>query len=726
MSDHNSASDSESNKQPPANEEEVAVLQSYLEQWRSAATSERKNILKAATMEARTKAPVMSIVLFKARKATYETWFRNHAKVKKPGKPPIKMGQKWTERSVIDTLRKKELLKKIEDETGAKPGTKEMMNHYTVHLNRLMASLSPEDLEQAKETADEWNSQGVPDDVKVEIARKKGDDMIQTFFIGNVEPRGDESVRFISLERWREQDRHDYNQEFGGAESFMKSYNWKVIEPEWDSYAASVFEGDVDENPVARKKGRQDNTYTLHIGDGGYPVIPEYVSMDLDTKKAVVRAFLTWHYNNLKGRVAGDPKVSIPWKYVIPRYDKIIPVQYLPEGHNLAEPSKLRQVHATELLRFWHRRQEEGEEHVFEFIGWWDNDSQDIVLATDQDGCVTSRAQTTAQTKKTSGSKSKKHGHHGQSTGGQSSCQKGRDDEPAPARRSGVKAMKSASSTTPRNKSEGSKNKHQSTDKDIDEVGTTDESSAEPSEQSDDDVPPSPKGRRLKGRKSHTGLPRHRYRASVMSSNDSGSEFEQNLPQKALAPLDKHVRMDMVKNSKGRILDISSTDSSAMVGGDQDGVKQNAKFTLRERSKAGVTRPAIPPVRTVGPASRSGGAAPGYRANANREDSASTRTAEPAMSIARHATGTEHARKGGRKRAAEETLEGSPPKRKRGRGIVKQVTENETEPVAKRLMKRVAEESMEGSPSKRTRSKTSNRLPTTRARKPNSRYATDY
>jgi hypothetical protein len=77
----------------------------------------------------------------------------------------------------------------------------------------------------------------------------------------------------------------------------------------------------VDENPVARKKGRQDNTYTLDVGDDGYPVVPAYGSMDLDTKKAVVRAFLTWHYSasisvirrienlsNLKGSVAGTPK----------------------------------------------------------------------------------------------------------------------------------------------------------------------------------------------------------------------------------------------------------------------------------------------------------------------------------------------------------------------------------------------------------------------------------
>lgn len=111
----------------------------------------------------------------------YETWFRNHGSKRKPKKPPIKIGQKWTERSVIDTLRKKELLKKIQDETGAKPGTKDMINHYTNQLNELMASLSPEELEEAKETAHAWNNQGVPADVKADIARKKGDDMIHHF-----------------------------------------------------------------------------------------------------------------------------------------------------------------------------------------------------------------------------------------------------------------------------------------------------------------------------------------------------------------------------------------------------------------------------------------------------------------------------------------------------------------------------------------------------------------
>lgn len=44
-----------------------------------------------------------------------------------------------------------------------------------------MASLSEEELEEARETAKEWNTEGVPAEIKVEIACKKGEDMIHHF-----------------------------------------------------------------------------------------------------------------------------------------------------------------------------------------------------------------------------------------------------------------------------------------------------------------------------------------------------------------------------------------------------------------------------------------------------------------------------------------------------------------------------------------------------------------
>jgi hypothetical protein len=69
MSDHDSGSESESNKHPALNEDEVAILRSYIEQWDSAEVSDRNKVLKAAATEARTKAPVMGIRLLKDRKA---------------------------------------------------------------------------------------------------------------------------------------------------------------------------------------------------------------------------------------------------------------------------------------------------------------------------------------------------------------------------------------------------------------------------------------------------------------------------------------------------------------------------------------------------------------------------------------------------------------------------------------------------------------------------------
>lgn len=68
MTDHDSASESDTRKQPPLSQEEVTILESYIEQWDSAEPSERKRVSKAAATEARTKAPVMSIRLLKDRK----------------------------------------------------------------------------------------------------------------------------------------------------------------------------------------------------------------------------------------------------------------------------------------------------------------------------------------------------------------------------------------------------------------------------------------------------------------------------------------------------------------------------------------------------------------------------------------------------------------------------------------------------------------------------------
>jgi hypothetical protein len=58
-----------------------------------------------------------------------------------------------------------------------------------------------------------------------------------------------------------------------------------------------------DLDDAAVKKGRKDNTYVLEMGEDGFPVLPDHAEMDSDTRKAVVRAFLNWHYRESKESV---------------------------------------------------------------------------------------------------------------------------------------------------------------------------------------------------------------------------------------------------------------------------------------------------------------------------------------------------------------------------------------------------------------------------------------
>ncbi|KAG2336362.1 hypothetical protein BDR05DRAFT_1005932 [Suillus weaverae] len=103
------------------------------------------------------------------------------------------------------------------------------------------------------------------------------------------------------------------------------------------------------DEPVV-KKGRKDNTYTLEIGADGLPILLDHAEMDSNMRKAIVWAFLNWHYQDCSSRTK-DP---VPWKEVIPRQEELIPPLYLPEGRKIREPSRMNRDEATALLDFWY------------------------------------------------------------------------------------------------------------------------------------------------------------------------------------------------------------------------------------------------------------------------------------------------------------------------------------------------------------------------------------
>jgi hypothetical protein len=103
----------------------------------------------------------------------YKTWLFNN-KTKKERKDMIKYGRKWTPRMVVYQQKCEEVLKRIEDESGVKPGDPGMFKHYQAVVKRVMAELDDDELEKAKETAEEWSNNCPPLEIQAQVAHKKG------------------------------------------------------------------------------------------------------------------------------------------------------------------------------------------------------------------------------------------------------------------------------------------------------------------------------------------------------------------------------------------------------------------------------------------------------------------------------------------------------------------------------------------------------------------------
>ncbi|KAG1767941.1 hypothetical protein EDD22DRAFT_844276 [Suillus occidentalis] len=300
MAGSNLDMDEEPPKQLPLNEEEVVIFKAYLEQWNSMFGKEQNVVWEDATKEARLKAPPIDAPLLKARKKTY-----------------------W---SVIESLRKKELLKKIKDETGVKAGEYRIMNHYSKYLTEMMDSLTEKEIKE--------NKQGVPPEVQADIVRRRSDDIL-LHMAKKMFKRNEKSKLMVSS--------HNYNDEVGKGESFSQTSDWQMILLKWEAYARRQFDANNADDLVV-KRGRKNNTYTLDMGNDGFSILPDHVKINSDTWKAVVRAFLNWYYHKSAN---------------VNRLD----------GLKIWEPLRINRHKATELLDFWYDRQQTGQDVVFEFYG---------------------------------------------------------------------------------------------------------------------------------------------------------------------------------------------------------------------------------------------------------------------------------------------------------------------------------------------------------------------
>ncbi|KAG2147766.1 uncharacterized protein EDB93DRAFT_1250476 [Suillus bovinus] len=341
-------------------ETEISELKNYLPEWTSAKRSEKRAVFTAIARAARLFAPKVDQGQWKKRKQMYKTWLFNNKK-KKERKDMIKYGRKWTPRMVIYQKNWEEVLKRIEDESGAKPGDPGMVKHYQAAVKRVMAELSDDELEKTKETAEEWSNNCPPPEIQAQVACKKGPAYMEHF---SKEMWRQCGMRVFVLSAWKNEQgkvlfgMHDDNKALGDGDNFMKTKDWKDIEPVWQEYAQEQFGAGAWE------------AFELDTDKDGMPLLPDITKTKLEEKKAIVRAFLTLHYRIC----SGIDKAVVPWSAILQCQDDFVSQRYLPADVNLKEPSKLQNWDMTALLNFWYARQEKGKGSTFTFKAWKNKD----------------------------------------------------------------------------------------------------------------------------------------------------------------------------------------------------------------------------------------------------------------------------------------------------------------------------------------------------------------
>ncbi|KAG1842541.1 hypothetical protein F4604DRAFT_1689884 [Suillus subluteus] len=363
-------------------ENEILQLKNYLPEWTAAKRSQKQGVFTAIARAARLFAPKVDQRQWKKRKQMYKTWLFNNKK-KKERKATIKYGRKWTPKMVVYQQKREEVLKRIEEESGAKPGDPSMFKHYQEAVKRVISELDDDELEKAKETTEEWSNNCPPPEIQAQVTCKKGPAYMEHFSNEMWRQCG---MRVFMMSAWKNEKgevlfrmqvnfMHDDNETLGDGDSFMKTKEWEDIEPVCQEYAQEQFGAGARDGGQQVKGGRKrirKPAFELKTNGDGMLLLLDIMETKLEEKKAIVRAFLISHYRMCSGK----DRAVVPWSAITQGQDDFVERRYLLEDVDLKEPSKLQNWDTTALLNFWYARQESGEGPTFQFKAWKNQDGE--------------------------------------------------------------------------------------------------------------------------------------------------------------------------------------------------------------------------------------------------------------------------------------------------------------------------------------------------------------
>ncbi|KAG1721017.1 uncharacterized protein EDB91DRAFT_1088609 [Suillus paluster] len=165
----------------------------------------------------------------------------------------------------------------------------------------------------------------------------------------------------------------DFNEQFGGGESFLKTRDWEGnFMPDWRQYA-DVQDEDVPQ-VVTTKKRVPRKLLELEEDDDGWPMLPDTTGWKRSDQQHIIRSFLTRHYRMCMGK--DKAAAAVPWGDLVKSQSDFFDNTYWPADVQLVEPSKMDKADATALLYFWHHRQEKKLRPTFCFKAWKDTDGE--------------------------------------------------------------------------------------------------------------------------------------------------------------------------------------------------------------------------------------------------------------------------------------------------------------------------------------------------------------
>ncbi|KAG1794023.1 hypothetical protein EV424DRAFT_1548131 [Suillus variegatus] len=177
-------------------------------------------------------------------------------------------------------------------------GSEEMISKWPRAAKSVINGLLAEEREQVAAMAERWNNQAAPPEVQAELA-----EMIEHFATEMFKQAG---MRVCVLSAWNNSKGklmlggHDFNEQFGNGESFIRTRDWDgIFMPEWGEYAGEQFDVEDGEEPqMVKSKKRQPRKLTeLEEDADGWPMLPDTTGWNRAEQQHMIRSFLTKLYH---------------------------------------------------------------------------------------------------------------------------------------------------------------------------------------------------------------------------------------------------------------------------------------------------------------------------------------------------------------------------------------------------------------------------------------------